>query len=267
MEKISVYLADWQILYREGIHFTLAGEEGFEVIGETTSSEEAFDFIESKAPNVAIINANAGKPSGIEVACRIKRSMPSTGVIIIMDSYNNEQLLAIVKSGANGYFSKDINISVDELVSTIRSTAQGNYPISQTLLIPEIASLVLDEFKRLSSLSEELRGLLAPLLPVEADILNDILAGNLIEEIAKSRNINEEELQDHLNDVLAKLVANGHSLALIDTVQGDVSSMVSKVLRPQAGLQAEYISRDEFSIFKEKLRELIRSFISQLGEI
>jgi len=28
MEKISVVLGDWQVLFREGIHFTLSGEEG-----------------------------------------------------------------------------------------------------------------------------------------------------------------------------------------------------------------------------------------------
>ena len=41
MEKVSVVLADWQVLFREGIHFTLSGEEGIEVIGEATNSEEA----------------------------------------------------------------------------------------------------------------------------------------------------------------------------------------------------------------------------------
>jgi hypothetical protein len=27
MEKFSVFLADWQVLFREGIHFTLSGEK------------------------------------------------------------------------------------------------------------------------------------------------------------------------------------------------------------------------------------------------
>jgi len=44
MEKVSVVLADWQVLFREGIHFTLSGEEGIEVIGEVTNSEEALNI-------------------------------------------------------------------------------------------------------------------------------------------------------------------------------------------------------------------------------
>ena len=40
METISVFLADWQVLFREGIHFTLSGEEDLNVIGESTGNEE-----------------------------------------------------------------------------------------------------------------------------------------------------------------------------------------------------------------------------------
>ena len=45
MGNITVFLANWQVLFREGIHFTLSGEEDIEVIGETTGNEEALAFI------------------------------------------------------------------------------------------------------------------------------------------------------------------------------------------------------------------------------
>jgi len=57
MEKIKVFLSDPQVLFREGIHFILSGEEDFEVTGETTSNEEAFAFLEANPPNVAIRGA------------------------------------------------------------------------------------------------------------------------------------------------------------------------------------------------------------------
>ena len=38
MGKVSVFLADWQVLFREGIHFTLSGEEDMDVIGEATDN-------------------------------------------------------------------------------------------------------------------------------------------------------------------------------------------------------------------------------------
>jgi len=45
MGIISVVLSDWQVLFREGIHFTLSGEEDIEVIGEVTDGEEALNLI------------------------------------------------------------------------------------------------------------------------------------------------------------------------------------------------------------------------------
>ena len=41
MRKIKVFLSDAQVIFREGIHFTLSGEEDFEVTGESTSNDEA----------------------------------------------------------------------------------------------------------------------------------------------------------------------------------------------------------------------------------
>ena len=92
MEKVSVFLAEWQVLFREGIHFTLCGEEDIEVIGEAAENEEALNFIEANLPSIAILNADRGEPSGIDVTSRIKQNYPLVSVILIMDSENEEQL-------------------------------------------------------------------------------------------------------------------------------------------------------------------------------
>ena len=43
MNRISVFLVDWQVkvLFYEGIHFTLSGEEDIDFISEVTSSTVA----------------------------------------------------------------------------------------------------------------------------------------------------------------------------------------------------------------------------------
>jgi len=106
-EKIKVLLSDPQILFREGIHFTLSGEDDFEVIGETTSNEEALALIESNPPNIAILNMKNGKLDGQTVTRRIKRNFPSVAVILVTDIDNEELLFSAIKSGASGYLTKD----------------------------------------------------------------------------------------------------------------------------------------------------------------
>ena len=163
MEKVTVFLADWQVLFREGIHFTLSGEEDIDVIGEATANEEALNFIEANPPRVAVLNADRGKPSGIDVTRRIKQNLPSVSVVLVLDSDDEEQLFSAIKCGASACLTKDID--PDELVNIIRKVAQDAYPISEALLRPGIASRVIDEFEACSLISKEVDNLLACLSP------------------------------------------------------------------------------------------------------
>jgi len=109
MERFSVFLADWQVLFREGIHFTLSGEDDMDVIGEATNNEEALDFIERNPPRVAILNANHSEFTGVNLTRRIQQNLPSVSVLLIMDSDNEEQLFSAMKCGASACVTKDID--------------------------------------------------------------------------------------------------------------------------------------------------------------
>ena len=264
MEKVRVFLADWQVLFREGIHFTLSGEEDFEVIGEATNNEEALKYIEKNPPEVAIFNADRGKPSGAEITRRIKQNQPSIAIILVMDNYNEEQLFSAMKSGASACLSKDMD--PDELLKTIRKVVQGENPISQALLEPEVASRIIDEFEAFSQINEDVSHLLAQLLPIEADILRHVADGNLLEEIARALGINEENIRHNLDVILGKLVANDHSREVIETVQNNLTSIISKISKTRGTVKpaANYVTKDEFESFKETLMERLKSFIGEL---
>ncbi len=258
MEKVSVFLADWQVLFREGIHFTLSGEEDIDVIGEATNNEEALSFIERTPPRVAVLNANHSQPTGVNVTSRIKQNLPSVSVILIMDSDNEEQLFSAIKCGASACLTKDID--PDELVNVIRKVAQGAYPISEALLRPGIASRVIDEFEACSLISKEVDNLLARLSPRESEILRRIAGGSPIEELSQALSINEEVVGQDCRLMLTKLVANDHNREVIEAAQSHLPSIIS---RGKPG--AEYVTKDEFTEFKESLLERFKSFIGELS--
>ena len=261
-EKIKAFLSDPQILFREGIHFTLAGEDDFEVTGETTNNEDAFNFIESNPPSVAILNMKNGKLDGPEITRRIKRNLPSVPVILIMDKDNEEHLFSAIKSGASACLSKDTD--PEYLVSVIREVAGGGKPITQALLLPGIASNVLTEFEVLSTLSEQLNNLLARLSPSETEILNCIAAGNGIEQVATKLSSDEEAIRHQLESIANKLVANDQARALIESAQRNLPSIISSAAA--AGKPAaEYVTKEEFNEFKETLMQRFKSFIGELS--
>jgi len=217
MENISVFLADWQVLFREGIHFTLSGEEDIDVIGEATDNEEAFNSIVANLPRVAILNAGRSKPDGINVSRRIKQNVPSVAVVLVTDTENEEQLFLAIKSGASALVTKEID--PEELVSVIRKVAQGAYPLCEALLKPENASRVIDEFEASAVLSKEAEDLLARLSLRESEILRHIADGNSIEQTTRALSINEHTIKRHLESISTKQAANDRNQAVLRAVQ------------------------------------------------
>lgn len=264
MDKISVFLADWQVLFREGIHFTLSGEEDFEVIGEATNSEDALNFIQTNPPKVAVLNTNHKEfGGGILVSRHIKRNLPSVAVILIMDNYDEELLLSVLKSGASACLTKDAD--PDELINTIRTVAQGNRPISDELLIPEIASRVLGEFEEFASMNEQLENLMASLTPSETEVLRQISGGSSIEQICQSLNISEEYISDSFGFIVNKLVLNDNMREVIEAAHKDLLSLIFRS-RVTGQPPADYVTKGEFSAFKDSLAERFKSFIGEIDK-
>jgi DNA-binding NarL/FixJ family response regulator len=262
MEKLKVFLSDPQVLFREGIHFILSGEEDFEVIGETTNNEEAFTLIETNPPNIAILSMQHGQFNGPEITRRIKRNLPSVSVILTIDKSDEEQLFAAMMSGASACLTKDTD--PEYLLDIIRVIAQGSQPIIEALLIPGVASRAMVEFEDLAVLSEQLDNLLASLSPKETEILNSIASGNGIEQVAAKLDINEETIRRNLRLILNKLVANDQARAIVEAAQRNLPSIIRGVNK-KGELSKEYVTKEEFNAFKDSLTERLKAFIGELA--
>ena len=259
MEKIKVFLADPQVLFREGIHFILSGEEDFEVIGETTGNEEALSLIETNPPHVAILSIHDAKVNGTDITSRIRRNMPAVFVILIMDKKEPEKVFNSLKSGASACLTKDTD--PEQLLNTIRIVAQGSLPIIEEMFNPAIASLMLDEFEDLSALNDQFDNMLASLTPREKQILSMIAAGSKIEQIAAKTDSDEDSIRHTLRVILTKLIANEQTRSIIEAAQ---RSMPTLIRSGKNGKTHDYISRTEFNEFRDTLMERLKSFIGEL---
>ena len=240
MEKVTIYIADWQVIFREGIHSILSGENDMDVIGEAANNEDALNFIEANPPRVAILNANHSKLSGVDATLRIKQIFSSVAVILIMDGYNEEQLFSVVKCGASAYLTREAD--ADELVNTVRKVAQNAYPLCEALFRTGIAYRVIAEFEVASLINKQVNNLLVRLSPAQSDILHRIADGNSIEQLVKSMGINEEAIRHHLNLILTKLVTNTHDRKVIEAVTRAVKQAIS---------HAEEVSKWTWNTFEE----------------
>ncbi len=262
MEKVKVFLSDSQVLFREGIHFILSGEEDFEVIGETTSNQEAFKLIESNPPNIAILSMQDVKTDGAEITRRIKRNLPSTSVILTLDKREEANLFAAIKSGVSACITKDTD--PEYLLDVIRVVAQGSQPIMEELLLPGLALMVIAEFEDIAALNEQLDNILAVLTPRETQVLTAIADGNIIEQVAAKLDVTEETIRRNLRLILNKLISNERARAVIEITQRSLPVIIRSSGKTD-GKVAEYVTQAEFNEFKDNLMERLKTIIGELA--
>lgn len=260
MEKIKVILSHPQVIFREGIHFVLSGEEDFEVAGEATGNREAFELIEANPPGIAILSQNDGKDSGAEMTRRIKRIYPSVGVVLITGQYNSESVFNSLTSGVSAYLTPDIE--PERLVAVIRDVVQGRLPAVEELLTPALAARTLADFQDLATLSERMGITMAQPSPKEAEILNSIVSGDGIGSVAARLNLAEEIVRNHLRIILQKLVANDRVRTVITEVQRSLPSLIPGGLH-RGGGPREYLTRAELNDFKDSLMAGFKSLVSE----
>jgi DNA-binding NarL/FixJ family response regulator len=262
MEKVKVFISDPQVLFREGIHFILSGEDDFEVIGETTSNEEAYRLIQANPPQIAILSMRNGKYNGPQITRRIRRSMPSVSVILISENSDEEQLFLAVKAGASACLTKDTDPEL--LLDVIRVVAQGSLPIVEDLLIPGLAARIVAEFQDVATLNEQLDNLLADLTPRDIEILNTIAAGNNLEQVTAKLEITEETVRRNLKMILNKLVANDHARGVIEAAQRSLPAIIRGGFKLDDS-SAEYVTKAEFNEFRDNLMARLKSLIGEIS--
>ena len=262
MEKIKVILSDHQVLFREGIHFILSGEEDYEVTGEASNNEEALALIETNPPDIAILGMQNRRLLGPDITRRVKRSAPKVSVILTIDKKDEDLIFAAMKSGASACLPKDTD--PEYLVETARLTAKGSRPIVEALLDPDIASKAITEFDDFAIIGEQVENVLTALTPEETNILDDIAAGSKLDQLVAKLNVSEEDVRQHLMEIVDKLVANDQARSLIEAAhliehaQRNQPSLVRglvKTLEPTA----DYVTKAEFNELKKTLTDRLNS--------
>jgi two-component system, NarL family, response regulator DevR len=137
--KIRVLVVDDSALVREGLRAVLGTHgqsEKIEVVGEAETRQAAIRQAHALRPDVVLLDIRLPDGSGLEVCREIKRSLPSTKVLILTSVAQDELIREAVLAGAQGYLMKEINL--ETLVIAILDTFAG-----RSVLTPEITDRVM----------------------------------------------------------------------------------------------------------------------------
>ncbi len=212
--RVRILLVDDHALFRLGMRQILEQEPDFDVVAEADDSRSAFEAAEQHDPDIVLLDLSIPAPGGIETTQRIKREVPSTGIIALAAAEDEDQLFDAIKAGAAAFILKDIG--PDDLVTIIRRVNGGEYLINDKVFArPAVASRVLKEFRELAVYGQEAAPIFAPLSPREVEILDNIAKGMTNKQVAYSLSISEQTVKNHMSSILRKLSVNDRTQAVV----------------------------------------------------
>ena len=104
---VRVLVVDDQAPFRAAARAVIDRVQGFDLVGEATSGEEAVELVETLRPSVILMDINMGAMDGIEATRIITGTHPDTVVILVSTYTEDEMPPAARKCGAAAYVNKD----------------------------------------------------------------------------------------------------------------------------------------------------------------
>jgi two-component system invasion response regulator UvrY len=106
-ETVRVLVVDDQAPFRAAARAVIARVQGFDLVGEATSGEEAVELVETLHPSVVLMDINMGAMDGLEATRIITGAHPDT-IVILVSTYTEDDMPPAARTcGAGAYVNKD----------------------------------------------------------------------------------------------------------------------------------------------------------------
>jgi len=201
--KIRILLADDHHIVRAGIRQLLESAKDIQVIAEAGDGEEAQALIQKHKPDVAVLDIQMPKASGIEVTRWVRSHLPGVGVLILTAYDDEPYVMAVLQAGANGYVLK--TAKTEELIQAVRDVYEGKSALDPSITQKLMSNL----FKRSEKTPIE------SLTDRELDVLRLAAKGFTNKAIGAQLNISDRTVQGHLAHIFAKLQATSRTEAVM----------------------------------------------------
>ena len=203
---IQVLLVDDHKIVRQGVRAYLQTLKDIQVVAEAESGLAAIAAVETRRPDVVLMDLEMpGELDGIAATRQIRKMHPETQVIVVTSHHQDEYIFPAVRAGAISYLLKDVE--PDELASAIRKAADGEAVLDSRVasrIVKELQGIRKDDVNPFTELSDR-----------EFEVLRLIAAGKSNAEIAETLVIGESTVKTHISSVLKKLHLSDRTQAAV----------------------------------------------------
>jgi adenylate cyclase len=192
--KITVFLADDNLIVREGVRALIGSAPDIEVVGVAGDYDGLVAGAEQAAPQVVVTDIRMPptfQREGIEAAKQVRKRHPGTGIVVLSQYDEPDYAISLLSEGAAGYayLLKDRVAEGDQLFRAIRAVTTGG-----SMLDPRIVEALVRPASQGTDLT-----------PEEDELLQLIAEGRPIKAIAVAQGRTPADVDDAIQKLFLKL--------------------------------------------------------------
>jgi DNA-binding NarL/FixJ family response regulator len=205
---IRVLLADDHAVVRAGIRQFLEQADDITVIAEADDGDMARRLIAQHKPDVAVLDIQMPKATGIEVTRWVRANHADVGVLVLTAYDDDPYVMAVLQAGANGYVLKTASpLSIVQAVRDVNEGKSALDPAITSRLMAHLASRTANDVPLYEDLTER-----------ELEVLALAGKGFTNKAIGIQLGISDRTVQGHLAKTYHKLDANSRTEAVMKAV-------------------------------------------------
>jgi len=199
---IRVFIADDQVVVRQGLRALLEVEPEIEIVGEAGDGVETIERLRALAVDVVLLDVRMPRKSGLDV---LRELTPAPPTLVLTTFDDAEIALEAIRAGARGFMLKDVSFA--QLISAIRAIASG-----ATVFQPALTHRLLEKTKRSTEFVERLTSR-------ETEVVRLMAGGYSNSEIAHALGAAEGTVKNHVSSILSKLGARDRTRAVLKALE------------------------------------------------
>ncbi len=186
----QVVIADNHRVVAEGIARLIEESQTAQVVGIADTITEAVGLVRQLRPQILLLDIAMPDGDGIDAIAQFQEACPELRVVILTRFAEPSVIQRAIEAGATGYFLKNVN--AEEFIEGLITIAEGN-----TYVCREARIILAGKCEATPALS-----------PREREILQLIVQGYTIKEIAEKLFLSFETIHSYTKSLRQKLGCN-----------------------------------------------------------
>lgn len=200
-KKIRIIIADDHPIFLSGLKQIIEEDENIDITGTADNGEKALQMIEELKPEIALLDIDMPKLTGLEVLKNLRQKKLNVKVIFLTVFSSEDIFDESMELGVSGFVLKDC--AVDDIIECINKVAEDNYYIS-----PSISNFLINRRDKMKKFEKQ-NPSLKDLTKTELLVLKLISEGMTSKEIGHELFISYKTVENHRSNINTKLNLKG----------------------------------------------------------